>query len=76
MTHPTPPPVGYLCINRYTDQQVLITLPNGEQVEIRLLAGRRGYAKLGFRAPRHIKIDRREIAESPNALGLELRAAS
>jgi carbon storage regulator CsrA len=57
---------SWLCLSRRVGEDVIIQL-GGEVVVVRVIELRSGKARLGFHAPKHVKIDRREIFEKKDA---------
>lgn len=51
-----------LVLKRRTQERVIITLPDGRRITVKLCEVDRNYARLGFDAPTDIRIDREEIA--------------
>lgn len=52
-----------LILSRKKDQVVVLTLPDGREVEVMVTAIRPASVSIGIHAPEDIKIKRREIAE-------------
>lgn len=54
---PADPPNGWLCLGRREGEVVRI----GDDIEVMVVHAERGWARLAFRAPRHVVIDREEV---------------
>ncbi len=56
-----------LVLTRKIKEDVIITLPDGQQIVVRLLDFRKnGQASIGFEAPKSINIARREVLDERN----------
>ena len=53
-----------LVLTRRTNERVIITLPDGATIQILLCEVRGDKVRIGFEAPRQIKINRLEVQES------------
>jgi carbon storage regulator len=53
-----------LVIRRRAGEGLVVTCPNGERLEVELLDIEGSQVKLGFKAPREVRVMRREIAET------------
>jgi carbon storage regulator CsrA len=56
---------GWLCLGRKTEQVIRI----GDDIEVKLILARTGWARIGIRAPKHIAIDREEVRNRPEYRG-------
>jgi carbon storage regulator len=52
-----------LILNRKEGQSVVITTETGEEIEVDILEIKGKYAKLGFKAPKTVSVDRKEVHE-------------
>ena len=50
-----------LILRRYEDESVVITMPDGTVVEVMVTRDATGYLALGFKAPRSVRIVRKEL---------------
>lgn len=52
-----------LVLSRRKGETIVITLPNGEAIEMTVTCIERGAVKFGFTAEKSIRIDRKEVVE-------------
>ena len=52
---------GYLVLQRKLGEQVILTLPGGEEVVIEVMDTARERARLAVRAPLSVRVDRAEV---------------
>jgi carbon storage regulator CsrA len=52
-----------LILTRKVGEEVVVTLPSGDELSLFVTRIIQGTVKLGFVAPDHIKIDRREVLD-------------
>ena len=55
---------GMLCLDRKDGERIVIELLSGQEIEVVLVKGRQGRARLGFDAPKEIQIRRKELPTS------------
>jgi carbon storage regulator len=53
-----------LVIRRRAGEGLVVTFPGGERLEVEILEIEGSQIKLGFQAPRHVRVLRREIADT------------
>lgn len=52
-----------LVLQRNPGESVLIYIDGLEPIEVKLIDSRKGFSNLGFTAPRHVRILRRELVD-------------
>jgi carbon storage regulator len=56
-----------LVLSRKENESVVLTLPNGEEILLTVVAIDHGKVRIGFKAPRDVKIFRTELLDRAQA---------